>query len=267
MKIAIIGGGNMGITYARAFVRSNIVKTEDLLIVEKHNEKREELKKEGVAILDSEISEKVSNYDIIIMAVKPQDFKAVAPELGKILKKDQMILSIMAGIKIANIQSALNHQKVTRAMPNTPAQLGFGITAFSAPADTTMEQISIIDTLLETTGKCIFMKDENLLDAVTAISGSGPAYFYYFVKHMIEAGKQMGIEEPVASMLVKQTMLGSFQILNNSKMSIDEMIKAVASKGGTTEAALNTFESTKVGLNIMEALKAAEHRAKELSNG
>lgn len=267
MKIAIIGGGNMGITYARAFVRSNIVKTEDLLIVEKHDEKREELKKEGVAILDSEISEKVSNYDIIIMAVKPQDFKAVAPELSKILKQNQMILSIMAGIKISNIQSALNHQKVTRAMPNTPAQLGFGITAFSAPADTTMEQISIIDTLLETTGKCIFMKDENLLDAVTAISGSGPAYFYYFVKHMIEAGKQMGIEEPVASMLVKQTMLGSFQILNNSKMSIDEMIKAVASKGGTTEAALNTFESKKVGSNIMEALKAAEQRAKELSNG
>jgi pyrroline-5-carboxylate reductase len=130
-----------------------------------------------------------------------------------------------------------------------------------------MEQISIVDTLLETTGKCIFMKDENLLDAVTAISGSGPAYFYYFVKHMIEAGKQMGIEEPVASMLVKQTMLGSFQILNNSKLSIDDMIKAVASKGGTTEAALNKFENTSVGPNIIEALRAAEKRAKELSNG
>jgi pyrroline-5-carboxylate reductase len=267
MKIAIIGGGNMGITYARAFVRSNIVKMEDLLIVEKHDEKREELKKEGVAILHNDITKEVSEYDILILAVKPQDFKAVAPDLASVLQKSQVVISIMAGIKIANIQKGLNHQNVVRAMPNTPAQLGFGITAFSAPADTTMEHISIVDTLLETTGKCIFMKDENLLDAVTAISGSGPAYFYYFVKHMIEAGKQMGIEEPVASMLVKQTMLGSFQILNNSKMSIDEMIKAVASKGGTTEAALNAFENTHVGPNIIEALKAADRRAKELSNG
>jgi pyrroline-5-carboxylate reductase len=267
MKIAIIGGGNMGITYAKAFVQSNIVKKEDLLIVEKHNEKREELKKEGVGVLQNGISKELSAYDIIILAVKPQDFKAVAPELTKVLQSNQLILSIMAGIKIENIQNSLNHKTVLRAMPNTPAQLGFGITAFSAPKDTSMEQISTVDTLLETTGKCIFMKDENSLDAVTAISGSGPAYFYYFVKHMIEAGKQMGIEEPVASMLVKQTMLGSFQILNNSKLSIDDMIKAVASKGGTTEAALNKFETTSVGSNIIEALRAAEKRAKELSNG
>ncbi|MBX9852205.1 MAG: pyrroline-5-carboxylate reductase [Cytophagaceae bacterium] len=267
MKIAIIGGGNMGITYARAFVRSNIVKMEDLLIVEKHDEKREELKKEGVAILNKEISAEVSDYDIIIVAVKPQDFKAVVPELSRVLTKKQLIISIMAGIKISNIQSALNHQSVFRAMPNTPAQLGFGITAFSAPENSSMEHVSIVDTLLETTGKCILMKNEEMLDAVTALSGSGPAYFYYFVKHMIEAGKQMGIEEPVSSMLVKQTMLGAFQILNNSKMSIDDMIKAVASKGGTTEAALNKFDSTAVGTNIIEALKAAEKRAKELSNG
>jgi pyrroline-5-carboxylate reductase len=267
MKIAIIGGGNMGITYARAFVQSNIVKREDLLIVEKHDEKREELKKEGVAVLQNEITKDIAAYDILIMAVKPQDFKAVVPELNKYLQKNQVIISIMAGIKISTIQKGLNHQNVVRAMPNTPAQLGFGITAFSAPKDTSMEHISIVDTLLETTGKCIFMKDENLLDAVTAISGSGPAYFYYFVKHMIEAGKQMGIEEAVSSMLVKQTMLGSFQILNNSKMSIDDMIKAVASKGGTTEAALNAFENAKVGPNIIEALKSAERRAQELSNG
>ena len=257
----------MGITNAKAFVQSNIVKKEDLLIVEKHDEKREELKKEGVGVLHHEISKDLSAYDIIILAVKPQDFKVLSLELSKVLHASQMILSIMAGIKIENIQSSLNHKTVLRAMPNTPAQLGFGITAFSAPQDTSMEQISMVDTLLETTGKCIFMKDENLLDAVTAISGSGPAYFYYFVKHMIEAGKHMGIDEPVASMLVKQTMLGSFQILNNSKLSIDEMIKAVASKGGTTEAALNTFENKSVGSNIIEALRAAESRAKELSNG
>lgn len=267
MKIAIIGGGNMGSTYARAFVRSNIVKKEDLVIVEKHTEKREELKQEGVARLKEELDEELKEMKIIIVAVKPQDFKALIPELKNLLHEKQLIISIMAGIKIEFIKNSLGHVNVVRAMPNTPAQLGFGITAFTVNKDSSFEDISIVDTLLETTGKSIFMKDEELLDAVTALSGSGPAYFYYFVKHMIEAGKQMGIEEPVASMLVKQTMLGAFQIMNNSKQSLDDMIKSVASKGGTTEAALKTFEECGVGANIINALNAAEARAKELSNG
>lgn len=265
MKVAIIGGGNMGSTYAKAFVRSNIVKQEDLLIVEKHSEKRAELIKEVQVIIKEDIDSSIADYKIVIIAVKPQDFKIMAGALKSFLTSNHLIISIMAGIRIENIQIALGQQNVVRAMPNTPAQLGFGITAFTASNKTTMEHISIVDTLLETTGKSILMKDEELLDAVTALSGSGPAYFYYFVKNMVEAGKQMGIEEPVAAMLVKQTMLGSFQIMNNSKLSLDEMIQMVASKGGTTEAALKKFESTSVGSNIVEALKAAEQRAKELS--
>jgi pyrroline-5-carboxylate reductase len=265
MKIAIIGGGNMGATYARAFLRSDIAKPQDILIVEKHEEKREAIKKEGIAVLRENIDGELSKYNIMILAVKPQDFKSIVDELSLVLKKDQIIISIMAGIKITTIQKLLKHDLVVRAMPNTPAQLGFGITAFTGSKEISMEHISIVDTLLETTGKSILMKDEGLLDAVTALSGSGPAYFFYFVKHMIEAGKAMGMEEHVAGMLVKQTMLGSFQILNNSKLSIDEMIKSVASKGGTTEAALNKFESADLGNNIVKALKAAENRAKELS--
>jgi pyrroline-5-carboxylate reductase len=267
MKIAIIGGGNMGTTYARAFVRSNIVEKENLLIIEKHQEKRDELEKEGVACLSDTIDKTLSSYDILILAVKPQDFKSLAPFLKEVIKKKQIVISIMAGIKIKTISSLLDHDKIARAMPNTPAQLGFGITAFTVNKESSFENISIIDTLLETTGKSIFMKNEDLLDAVTAVSGSGPAYFFYFVKNMIEAAKAMGIEEPVAAMLVKQTMLGSFQILNSTTASIDQLIASVASKGGTTEAALNKFEATQVGLNIQEALKAAEKRAKELSKG
>jgi pyrroline-5-carboxylate reductase len=265
MKIAIIGGGNMGATYARAFIRSDIAKAENILIVEKHEEKRESIKKEAIAILREGIDEALANYDIMILAVKPQDFRSIVDDLSKVLKKKQLIISIMAGIKISTIKKLLKHDLIVRAMPNTPAQLGFGITAFTASKEISLEHISIVDNLLETTGKSILMKDEELLDAVTALSGSGPAYFFYFVKHMIDAGKEMGMEEHVASMLVKQTMLGSFQILNNSKLSIDEMIKSVASKGGTTEAALNKFESAQLGQNIIKALKAAENRAKELS--
>lgn len=267
MKIAIIGGGNMGSTYAKAFIQSNIVKKESLLIIEKHSEKIEELKRELGVIIQEDLAENISEFDTIIVAVKPQDFRVLAERLKNYLNPKQLIISIMAGITIEKISTLLNHKHVVRAMPNTPAQLGFGITAFAVAEGSDFADISMVDTLLETTGKAIFMKDENMLDAVTALSGSGPAYFYYFVKHMIEAGKQMGMEEPVAAMLVKQTMLGSFQLMNNSKLSLDEMIKMVASKGGTTEAALNTFDANNVGTHIMQALQAAEYRAKELSQG
>lgn len=268
MKIAIIGGGNMGVTYARAFVRSNIVPTENLLIVEKHDEKRAALKEEGIAVLADDIKSEIAYYDIIVVAVKPQDFIAMCGQLNAFLKPNQLIISIMAGINIATISGHLNgHKKVARAMPNTPAQLGFGISGFAVAPDAEQESISVIDTLLETTGKSIFMKDESLIDAVTAISGSGPAYFYYFIKHMIEAGTQLGLEEHVAGLLAKQTMLGAFQMMINSKDSLDKMIAMVASKGGTTEAALNTFERLGVGAGIQEAVKAAESRAKELSKG
>ncbi len=266
MRIAIIGGGNMGATYARAFVRSNILKKEDLLIIEKHEEKREELKKEELCTLSDSVPDNLSTYSIIILAVKPQDFKKLVPELKAHISKSHIIISIMAGIKINSIEQSLGHNNVVRAMPNTPAQLGFGITAFTVNTTSTdMGLVSIADTLFETTGKAVFMKDEELLDAVTALSGSGPAYFFYFVKNMIEAGKEMGMEEHIAAMLVKQTMLGAFQIMNNSKYSLDQLIQSVASKGGTTEAALKQFEEHSIGNNIKVAVKAAEQRAKELS--
>jgi pyrroline-5-carboxylate reductase len=268
MKIAIIGGGNMGVTYARAFVRSNIVPTENILIIEKHDEKRAVLKQEGIAVLTDDINAEIANYDIIILAVKPQDFTSMSVQLKGILKENQLILSIMAGITISTIANHLGgHKKIARAMPNTPAQLGFGISAFAIAPEAGQETISVVDTLLETTGKSIFMNDETLIDAVTAMSGSGPAYFYYFIKHMVQVGKDLGLEEHVASLLAKQTMLGAFQMMVNSKDSLDTMIAMVASKGGTTEAALNTLDRLNVGTSIQEAIKAAETRAKELSKG
>jgi pyrroline-5-carboxylate reductase len=267
MKIAIIGGGNMGSTYAKTFVQSNIVQPEDLLIIEKHSEKAEALKSGTPTNIKSSIDASIRNYDTIIIAVKPQDFKIMSSELKQFLTPGQLIISIMAGITIDTIKTLLAHAHIVRAMPNTPAQLGFGITAFTAAEGIPLESISKVDMLFETTGKSILLKDEALLDAVTALSGSGPAYFYYFVKNLIEAGKQMGIEEPIAALLVKQTMLGAFQIMNTSKLSLDEMIQMVASKGGTTEAALNRFETAEIGKNIITAVKAAEIRAKELSHG
>jgi len=160
----------------------------------------------------------------------------------------------------------LGYTHIIRAMPNSPVEIGMGITGFSAHPGITLEQIRKVENLLATTGRTVFFENEEMLDAVTALSGSGPAYFFYLVKAMIDAGKQMGMEEAVAMMLVKQTMLGAFHLVNNANKSLDELIRTVASKGGTTEAAFSIFKQAEVGENLGKGILAAEKRAKELSD-
>jgi pyrroline-5-carboxylate reductase len=159
----------------------------------------------------------------------------------------------------------LGTENVVRAMPNSPAELGMGMTGFTCTPTMKVELLRKAEYLLSTTGRCIFLEDESLLDAVTALSGSGPAYFFYIVKHMIEAAKQMGIEEPVASIMVKQTMHGAYHLINNSGKPLDDLIQAVASKGGTTEAALSYFNKNRMGENLINGILKARQRAKELS--
>lgn len=265
MKVAIAGCGNMGMAFARSFIQYDLVKKENLLLIEKSAERSEILRvaREGVVV--STINEQVSTYDLIILSVKPQDFASIASELKSFIRKNQVVLSIMAGITIERIQNDLNHKLVVRAMPNTPAMLGMGITGFTAAEGISFTKLSKIENLINATGRSVYLEDEAMLDAVTALSGSGPAYFYYIVKHMVEAGKQMGFEEGMARLLVKQTMLGSYHLINNAEKSLDELITAVASKGGTTEAALKVFGEGSLSDDLKNGILAAEKRAKELS--
>jgi pyrroline-5-carboxylate reductase len=265
MKIAIVGCGNMGMAFARSFVQYDLVKKTDLLLIEKSTERSEILKKEKEGVVVDTINEVVSGYDLVILSVKPQDFSLVAAELKAFLNEKQIVLSIMAGINISRIQEELSHKLVVRAMPNTPAMLGQGITGFTSSPGIQIPQILKIENLISATGRTVYLEDEAMLDAVTALSGSGPAYFYYVVKNMIEAGKQMGFDEGMASLLVKQTMIGAYHLINNAELSLDELIQAVASKGGTTEAALKTFTEFRVDLGLQTGILNAEKRAKELS--
>lgn len=265
MKIALLGCGNMGIAYARGFLKHNIVTRQNLLLVEKREARREELNKMNIGEVTENLDQSISDYDVIILAVKPQDFKTVGESLKGLLSEKNVVLSIMAGLTIGRIEEILGTNCIVRAMPNTPAQLGMGITAFTASAAVSVDQLHKVENLLATTGRTVFIEQESYLDAVTALSGSGPAYFFYLVKAMVEAGVKMGLEEPVATLLVEQTMVGSFHLINNSTQSLDELITAVASKGGTTEAALNRLREGAVAENLTEAILQAEKRAKELS--
>jgi pyrroline-5-carboxylate reductase len=265
MKVTLIGCGNMGLIYANALLKYNIVKQDELLLVEKNVERMEELTKMQIGAIVTPESNKISESDLILLAVKPQDFEELADQIKQFVNPSIIVLSIMAGITINFIENKLQHTNIVRAMPNSPAGLGMGVTALIAHKSVLPEQLRKAEHLLATTGRTVYLENEGQLDAVTALSGSGPAYFFYVVQNMIEAGKSMGIDEGVAAMLVKQTMLGSFHLINQAEKSLDELIVAVTSKGGTTEAAFKIFESEGVGANLQKAIFKAEARAKELS--
>lgn len=171
----------------------------------------------------------------------------------------------MAGISIEKIQKFLNHKFVVRAMPNSPTLLGMGITGYTAAEGISFSELMNVERLLNSTGRSVYLEDEKLLDGVTALSGSGPAYFYYIIDAMIKAGTEMGIDENLSKLFVKQTMLGAYHLINNSDKSLEELIKDVASKGGTTEAALKTFEDNQLKSILKEGILAAENRARELN--
>ncbi|HNR56363.1 MAG TPA: pyrroline-5-carboxylate reductase [Flavobacteriales bacterium] len=263
MKIAIVGCGNMGQAYARSFRRYGLVKQEDLHLIVRREQVDPELNRFGS--VSHVIDASIGACDVVIIAVKPQDHATVAPALASALKPDQVVLSIMAGITIARLQHDLGHRTVVRAMPNAPAQIGLGITAYATGTELNMRQTLMVEQLLNSTGRAVHLEHEGHLDPVTALSGSGPAYFFHIVRTMIEAGLGLGLEPHVASALVKQTMLGSYHLMEHADRTPDELIKAVMSKGGTTEAAFNVLDDGHLAETLKLAIEAATARAMELS--
>ena len=266
MKIAVLGAGKMGLSFSKSFLKFELIAPDELLLITRQKEKVSRISEQfpGAAV---SVFEEVDSIeaDLIILAVKPQDFQHVAEQLPFRLKEHQMVLSIMAGISIRKIQDLLNHRKVVRAMPNSPTVLGMGITGYTAAEGLLFSDLIQIEQFLNSTGRSVYLKDESLLDAVTALSGSGPAYFYYIVAAMVEAGKKMGIGENLSKLFVQQTMLGAYHLMSNSEKNLNDLINDVASKGGTTEAALSSFEKDGLQAIIERGILEAEQRAKELN--
>jgi pyrroline-5-carboxylate reductase len=265
MKILIIGGGNMGITYARAFINSRVVAPDQLMILEKSlKEKMEELSKLQLAKITAQ-PDCIGEADLVIIAVKPQDISVLFDEIRPWVSPSQVVLSIMAGVKMERIRVGLGIDKIVRAMPNLPAQIGAGMTVFTTTDAVTRLEQGAVQNLLATTGKTLLVEEEKMLDVATAISGSGPAYVYYFMEAMIQAGKELGFEPAQAQLLVSQTFNGALQLFQQNAFSCEEWIKKVASKGGTTEAALSVFRQNEVANHIGQGAMAAFQRAVELS--
>lgn len=264
MKVLVIGAGNMGLTYAEGMSKSKLLKKKNIMVLDKSKEKLKELKK--IAYFDTfeRLEDCVPKADVIFLAVKPFNALSVFETIKPIVHPQQVVVSIMAGITIESIQEFTGLEKVVRAMPNLPAKIGKGLTSFVISSQVSRIEMLTIESLLETTGKSIQVSNENLIDASTGISGSGPAYVFYFMQSMMEAALKMGFSKKDSTVLVSQTFLGAIELFNQSNLSPNSWMEKVASKGGTTRAALDSMEDNNINELIKEAAFAAFSRAVEL---
>ena len=261
--ITFIGGGNMASAIIGGLLRQSHPASA-MQVVEPFDEQRAKLAQQfpGVSLL-AESSGLQKPSDLVVWAVKPQTFKAAAlasqPRLAGALH-----LSVAAGITSDSISAWLQTQRVVRAMPNTPALVGLGMTGLFARDGASTADRALVDAVVKTTGELVWVATEEQLDAVTALSGSGPAYVFYFLEAMRDAGARMGLPPEVAYQLAVGTFVGAATLAQRSEDPPQTLRERVTSKGGTTYAALTSMESAGVKASFEEALFAAQKRAEEL---
>jgi len=264
VKVAIVGVGVMGETLLAGLLRSG-ADPGDLLVVEKRPERAEELAtKYSVAVADDLAA--AGGVDTIALVVKPQDMAEVLLELDPHLHVGQLLISLAAGITTAYIERHVREGvAVVRVMPNTPALVDEGMAAISAGTHCDDQHLAVAERLLGATGRVIRVPEKQQ-DAVTAISGSGPAYLFFVVEAMIEAGVHLGLPRTTASELVVQTMVGSAKLLRESGEHPTVLRERVTSPGGTTAAAVRELEDHKVRAAFITAMEAARDRSIALAS-
>jgi pyrroline-5-carboxylate reductase len=264
MKIAFIGGGNMGQAMLSAILARSLTKPEAITVSDIAEARLKHLEqKYGVAVTGSNLKA-ISGKDIVVLAIKPQNLAQVMAELGGKLKSNQLVLSIIAGAKIDALSQGLKHGAIVRAMPNTPAQIGEGMSVWTATPEVSEKQKASAKAILGAMGKELYVDDESYLDMATAVSGSGPAYFFLMVEALVDAAVKIGLPRDMARELVLQTMLGSAKFIQQSGEEPAELRRKVTSPGGTTAQALEQFEKGKFTELVKRAVKAAYDKARKL---
>lgn len=264
MNISFIGGGNM----ARAIIgglKNNGFDTSKITVLELDSDKRAQLSQEfntnGAKSYDD-----ITHTDVIILAIKPQQLKLVCKELAPKIQH-QLIISIAAGIRSSDISNWLNnHEAIVRVMPNTPAQIQVGVSALYALDKVSPQQREQATLILAAVGKTLWLDDEGKMDAVTAISGSGPAYVFYLIEALQDAGIKLGLTTDEANMLAVQTFKGASLLAAQSTEDVITLRAQVTSKGGTTEQGILALETADIKHIIQTAAKAAAEKSKSLGD-
>ena len=258
-KIGFIGGGNMG-----AAIMAGLYKNHTLALTELDARKRSALKRKYKCQTLS-LEDNFKTFKIMILAVKPQSFDAILSAIYPFVQKDHIIISIAAGITTQYIEKRLpKGTRVIRTMPNLPVQVGYGMTGISAGKFAKKIDLTKAKTIFEAVGEVVIVP-ERQLDAVTAVSGSGPAYVFYFMESLMKSATQLGLSKDLSAQLVGETLLGSLMLVLEKGECPSDLRKAVTSKGGTTQAALSTLQKKKFEHSIQSALQAAKRRAGELA--
>ncbi len=264
MKIAFIGGGAMAEAMLNAVLDKGLSTADSIFVSDISDARRQQLEQKYGVSVSSNNRLVAERGDVVILAIKPQNLTEVMAELKGQLKLTQLVLSIIAGARIAALCRGLDHSCVVRAMPNTPAQIGEGMTVWTATAEVTEEQKGWAASILGAMGKEFYVGDEGYIDKATAVSGSGPAYVFLFIESLVDAAVHIGIPRDMAQEMVLQTLLGSGHFLQKSGKSPAELRRMVTSPGGTTAEALLQFEKGGFNQLVLQAVIAAYEKAKRL---
>ena len=264
MNIAFIGGGNMGEAILSAVLGKGLSTPQAVSVSDISDARCQHLKqKYGVAVMSDNLKA-IDDADVVILAIKPQNLTGVMAGLNGQFKPTQLVLSIIAGAKIDTLCQGLNYGCIVRAMPNTPAQIGEGMSAWTATPEVNGQQKEWAGSILRAMGREIYVDDEKYIDMVTAVSGSGPAYVFLFLEALVDAAVHIGLSRATAQELVLQTLLGSGHFLQKSGKEPAELRRMVTSPGGTTAEALAQLEKGKFNELIKQAIIAAYSKAKKL---
>jgi pyrroline-5-carboxylate reductase len=263
-KISFIGGGNMAKALIHGLIQQGFAAA-SINVIEQDAGKRAQLKKE-FDIKASDQLPSVNSSDVIILAVKPQQLRDLSIFLGSLLH-NQLVISIAAGVRCKDMARWLGgYQSIVRVMPNTPAQIQAGISALFAMTPISELQRERANMIFGAVGQTLWLDDEAKFDAVTAISGSGPAYIFYFIEAMQQAAVQLGLDTEQAGLLGLQTFLGASRLAAQSSEPVEALRAQVTSKGGTTEQAILSMDASTVKASIIKAIQAAASRSKELGD-
>ncbi|MFC2051830.1 pyrroline-5-carboxylate reductase [Chloroflexota bacterium] len=266
MKIAFIGGGNMGEAMLSAILDKQLCLPQDISVSDVNESRRQYIQQKYGAGITGDNQLAIYKTEVVVLAVKPQNSVEVMAELSGRLQPFQLVLSIMAGVTLNTLHRGLNHSSVIRAMPNTPAQIGEGMSVWTAAEKVTEPQKERASSILGAIGREIYVDNEKYIDMATAISGSGPAYFFLFVEVLVEASVNIGLSRDMAQELVLQTMLGSGHLIEKSGKEASELRRMVTSPGGTTAEALLELEKGGFANLVRQAVNAAYNKAKMLGS-
>lgn len=261
-NICFIGGGNMAQALIGGLISRGLPPTR-ITVSDPVEQIRHLLQEKEVHVTQDNVAA-IKNADVVVLAVKPQVLATVLRPLKGLLS-DKLVISIIAGAEIQTISNLIDSNRIVRVMPNTPALVQTGAHGIYANDVVGSTDRELTSQILAATGLTIWVNSEAQIDAVTAVSGSGPAYFFYLMESMIRAGKNLGLDEKVATALTLQTALGAAQMAITSSNTPSELRKNVTSPNGTTQAALEVFDRAQISQNIQSALAAAQKRSQELA--